>query len=253
MTDPAVLAALLAMAAAPLLIIRWPWRWSVGFWVVLLLATAAAVLTADPAPSLKPTDLLRVVGFGVPAIVLSLEPLWKRHLPRATPVLATALVGVILIGGIGTRLKGGSPAGAALGVLLFVATGGPRNFRWSDEAPSPAATLDLGWAWIIGYSAWVLTIGGDYEGANLLGRKAFLLTTVAALALWHGQQHWLRLRAYMATVQFCGLLVWPTVFVEGMASPALDFPRLPTVLTGFSAVMLLPALWRNARRWLPGG
>ncbi|MCB9765746.1 MAG: hypothetical protein H6739_38585 [Alphaproteobacteria bacterium] len=252
MNPLAVVLAFLVMAAVPAVVIRLPWRRSVGFWVVFGLAVLGISLVVDPTAALTPAKAFRLSAFALPVVVLNLEPLWRRRWPRAMPVVATALVGFILFGGSTSRAQMGAWGGVALGLLLFVATGGPRSFRWSAEGPSAGATLDVGWAWILAYSAWVLAIGEHYLGMNLVGRKIVHLGMLLALAGWFGQQHYLRLRSYMATFQFCGALLLPAVFVEGMSTPTLGFEGFQGILHGVAAVCLVPALRRNAQRWWKG-
>ncbi|MCB9765745.1 MAG: hypothetical protein H6739_38580 [Alphaproteobacteria bacterium] len=249
MPSTAVLLGLVVMAVVPAVAIRLPWRWSLRLWAACALLLGGLWLWTSRAPGTNPFEAVRAVAFLFGCVVLSLAPAWRGASSKTAARLLAGTLILMTLGVSGLRLKHGDAPAAALGALLAVAFGGPRVLRWSMDPPSAGVTADLGWAWIGAYCAWHLAGAQDAHGHNLVGLKLFGMLIPVFLVTRCGQQHWLRARFILLVPLSAGAFFFPEVFVEGMATPGLEFEGMDAALNTLAAALLVPALWRNAPRW----
>ncbi|MCB9765747.1 MAG: hypothetical protein H6739_38590 [Alphaproteobacteria bacterium] len=249
MSPLAIAAGFLFLAAVPSLVIKLPPRWNIAFWAALLLVSVGLWLALAPAEAVKPIEVARVGAYVIGCGLVCFRPAWLRLPRKAMPTAAMGLVVFMLFGGAFLRFKLGDWPGVVVTVLMILAIGGPRSIRWSDGPPSGGGVIDVGWAWILAYTAWHLAIGPEYLGHNLLGRKLFVMAVVLTLCLVHGPEQWLRLRLYIVAPQTAGVFIFPEVFEEAMTTPGFEFEGLRPLMNGIAVLLLIPAMRRNVRRW----
>ncbi|MCB9765740.1 MAG: hypothetical protein H6739_38555 [Alphaproteobacteria bacterium] len=236
----------LALTAA---LSRAPWKLSFGFWLLVPAATMLVlVLRADAA-----SDLLvlgKAASLCMAAVMCSCVPL-LRALPRR---VGGTIIFILVAGNLGASSiwawKNGGWTPALAGALLILGIGGWSSTWVSEDPQQPIMRVDLGWAWVLGMTAWVAAVQHDNPDLYPLGRQLVAIGASLILAALWGQSRWLAIRIHTLTLIFFGYLLFPELYAGPLATPDLKIPGGAEGLGALASLLGLAGLWRNGARWL---
>ncbi|MCB9765143.1 MAG: hypothetical protein H6739_35545 [Alphaproteobacteria bacterium] len=247
--------ALLWLGLVPLahFMIRAPWQVSTAFWVVVPLVTVPIWFMHQPLSAWSPVDLIKGTVFILSALGISIRPIWQRSSLRLFGWLAILSLVLNVVPGIAIDLSYGTPLNALVGVLVLVGIGGWRSVSYGPVREVEHMNMDLGWAWVVAYTAWVMSVSAMMADGRVLGRQISGLLAALVLLPWWGQERWITLRIYGVGLFFLGVFTLRPLFETWLDTPGGPFPRvaLGCSIVGLGGAVL--AVRRNWRRWFSAG
>ncbi|MCB9765741.1 MAG: hypothetical protein H6739_38560 [Alphaproteobacteria bacterium] len=227
-----------------------PWKLSFGFWLVVpAVAVLVQVLQPDPTPSRM--VLVKAASMCLAAALLCCVPL-LRALPRRVGGTITLLIlgGNIAGSGLKAYNTNGTWAPVVAGALLILGIGGWSATWVSEDPQEPVLRVDLGWAWVLGFAAYVAAVVHDNPVLYPMGRQLVTVGVSLILAALWGQARWLAIRIHSLALVFTGFVLFPELYAGPLATPDLQIPGGAQGLGALAALLALPAVWRNGARWL---
>jgi len=216
--------------------------------VIAIFISAPAILAFNaPRMDLQVFTWVKVLTLAASMLLIVSYPLvrteaWQRRLAACV----TAILALNIVEAVVADAVAGHWLNPAVGTSLIVTLAWPRAF--SPSADGRHMLYDIGWPWILGYTAWNLTVVCGLYPEHWTDHLAVLAVPLVVAWLW-GRERWLEARALSLALYAVGIVLVIDVFrlpwLPTPPSPAELYPWLSGLAALLAVWNLLPSLLRR--------